>query len=351
MSKQMKTFIVVAAIVLSAILYLVSRSSAKKSQEVVQNPNNTTVVYSASFLMNGDRVTIYEKEVSVILVGDENGDPQCVVADSDWEELEAVNKDIEARFESLRDQVGGLFSTKVITVDHYYGDNYRADYEWSQSDDAWVEVEVPWCYGQDIIYQFENAIEVPWKNQRIINNGEYNELETLSTVDMTQSNGYFYFDVSNLSTGAHLGFSFDGNRLYNLVEGIMFEDAEKLKLAKLPLPAVEKSYPIESLNTKEIGSFVVNQEDHKSRDIFVKIIEAILPISATEPSFSFIQSSSQSGNEAHGSVSGTQDGNIGGLMMGGWGFVSGNLEGSIDESIDSKPVMLIRGSVYIVPKP
>lgn len=326
-------------------------STREQSVEIVQNPNNTTVVYSASFLMKNELVSIYEKEVPVKLVIDENGDPQCVVGDLDWVELKTVNKDIEADFELLRDRVNSLFSTKIITVNHYYGDHYVADREWSQSNDPWVEVEDPWCYGQDIIYQFQSAIEVPWKNQKIVNNGDYDEVEGFPTVEMTQSNDYFYFDVSNISTGAELGFSFDGQRLYDLVEGIMLEDAEKLKLAKYPLPTVEKSYPVESLNLKEIGSFVINQEDYKSRDTFVKIIEAILPLSATESSFSFIQSSSQSGNQTHSSINGTQDGNIGGLMMGGWGFVSGNLEGSLDGSVDSKPVMLIRGSVYLVPKP
>ncbi len=352
MSRQMKRIIAVAAIVLSAILYLVSRSGTNELKEIVQNPNNTVVVYSASFLMNGERIPIYEKEVPVKLVFDEGGYPQCLIDDSDWEELKVINKDIQVRIEQLAEQVDSLFPVKVLTVDHSYEYPYYSDGEWSQRYDAWVEVEDPWCYGQDIVYHFESAIEVPWDNiseEEV--DSEYGYTNKLPTAEMTESNGYFYFDVSNLSTGAHLGFSFDGSRLYNLVEGIMFEDAEKLKLAKSPLPTVEKSYPVESLNTKEIGSFVVSQEDFQSRDIFVRIIEAILPLSTNESSLSFIQSSSQSGNEAHASVNGTQDGELGGLMMGGWGFVSGSFEGSLDGSFDSKPVMLIRGSIYILPKP
>jgi hypothetical protein len=352
MLKRTKVIITVAAIVLSAILYLVSRSGTNESKEIVQNPNNKTVVYSASFLMNGGHLSIYEREVPVEIVNDERGDPQCIITDSDWEELKAVNEDIESRFELLKDQIDSLFSAELLTVDHYNGHLYSADREWSQRYDAWVEVEDPWCYGQDIIYHFESAIEVPWNNKvEEYSTDQGYVTDELPAVEMTESNGYFYFDVSNISTHAHLGFSFDGERLYDLVEGIMLEDAVKLKNAKVPLLAIEKSYPIESLNTKEIASFVVNQEDHRSRDIFVRLIEAILPISATEPSLSFIQSSSQKGNQSHGSVSGTQDGNIGGLIMGGWGFVSGSLEGSFDGSIDSKPVMLIRGSVYLVPKP
>lgn len=352
MSKRFKVSIAVAAIVLSAILYLVSRSGTNELKEIVQNPNNTTVVYSASFLMNDDRISIYEKEVPVKLVLDESGDPECLIGDLDWEELKAVNKDIEVRFEQLVEQVDSLFPVRVLTVDHNYEYPYYSDREWSQRYDAWVEVEDPWCYGQDIVYHFESAIEVSWVNkveEYVTDQGWVTD--ELPTVEMTESNGYFYFDVFNLSTGANLGFSFDGDRLYNLVEGIMLDDAEKLKLARLPLPEIEKSYPVESLNTKEIGSFVVSQEDFQSRDIFVKIIEAILPLSTNEPSLSFIHSSSQSGNEAHGSVSGTQDGDLGGLMMGGWGFVSGSIEGSLDGSFDSKPVMLIRGSIYILPKP
>lgn len=352
MSKQFKISVVVAAIVLSAILYSVSRSGTNELKEIVQNPNNTTVVYSASFLMNGDRITIYEKEVPVELVFDESGDPECLIGDPDWEELKVVNKGIEVRFEQLAEQVENLFPVKVLTVDHSYEYPYYSDREWSQRYDAWVEVEDPWCYGQDIVYHFESAIEVPWENkveEYVTDEGWVTDI--LPAVEMTESNGYFYFDVSNISTGAHLGLSFDGDRFYNLVEGIMLDDAEKLKLAKSPLSTVEKSYPVESLNTKEIGSFVVNQEDFQSRDIFVRIIEAILPLSANEPSLSFIQSSSQSGNEAHGSVNGAQDGNLGGIMMGGWGFVSGSIEGSLDGSFDSKPVMLIRGSIYVVPKP
>ncbi len=352
MSRQMKRIIVVAAIVLSAILYLVSRSGTNEPKEIVQNPNNTTVVYSASFLMNDDRISIYEKEVPVKLVFDESGDPECLIGDLDWEELKEVNKDIEIRFERLVEQVDSLFPVKVLTVDHSYEYPYYSDGEWSQRYDAWVEVEDPWCYGQDIVYHFESAIEVPWENkveEYVTDQGWVTDI--LPAVEMSESNGHFYFDVSNVATGAHLGFSFDSDRFYLLVEGVMFEDEEKLKLARLPLPKIEKSYPVESLNTKEIGSFVVNQEDFQSRDIFVKIIEAILPLSSNDPSLSFIQSSSQSGNQSHGSVSGTQDGNVGGLMMGGWGFVSGSFEGSLDGSFDSKPVMLIRGSIYILPKP
>lgn len=301
--------------------------------------------------MNDDRVTIYEKEVSVKLVSDENGYPECLIGDSNWEELKAVNKDIEAKFELLQEQVEKLFPVKVLTVDYNYDYPYQSERVWSQRYDAWEDGD-PWCNGQDIIYHFESNIDVPWENkveEYVTDQGWVSD--RLPTAVMTESNGYFYFDVSNLSTGAHLSFSFGGERLYDLAEGIMLDGAEKLKRASLPLPEIEKSYPVKSLNTKEIGSFVVNQEDFQSRDIFVRIIEAILPLSASEPSLSFIQSSSQSGNEAHGSVNGTQDGDIGGLMMGGWGFVSGSFEGSVDGSIDSKPVMLIRGSVYIVPKP
>lgn len=352
MSRQMKRIIAVAAIVLSAILYLVSRSSTNESEEFVQNPNNTTVVYSASFFMNDDRVMIYEKEVPVKLVSDENGYPECLIGDADWAELKTVNNDIEARFESLNEQIDSLFPAEILTADYSYGYPYMSEREWSQRYDAWVEVDDPWCYGQNIVYHFESAIKVPWKNkvEEYVTDQGWVDDELPASV-MTESNGKFYFDVSNISTGAHLGFSFDSDRVYSLVEGIMLDDAEKLKLARLPLPEIEKSYPVESLNTKEIGSFVVSQEDFQSRDIFVRIIEAILPLSTNEPSFSFIHSSSQSGNEAHGSVNGTQDGDLGGLMMGGWGFISGSIEGSLDGSFDSKPVMLIRGSIYVVPKP
>lgn len=342
-----KRFLSLAAVVIIGIV--VFFSTRDQPNQIVQNPNNKTVVYSASVVLGNERITIFEKEVDVNLVSGD-GYPECVVSKEDWDKLKLIQEDLNLKFDLANKEIDKLFGkVDIVEIDHDY--NYGSR-NWSPDNSAWSEDDINWwCDGQDIVYVFESSIEVPWKNQKIVNNGEYDELETLSTVEMTQSNGYFYFDVSNLSTGAHLGFSFDGDRLYNLVEGIMLEDAEKLKLAKSPLPSIEKSYPIESLNTKEIGSFVVNQEDHKSRDIFVKIIEAILPVSVIEPSLSFIQSSSQSGNQTHGSVSGTQDGNIGGLMMGGWGFVSGSLEGSIDGSIDSKPVMLVRGSVYIVPKP
>ncbi len=341
-----KVYWILAVLLIGMVAYF---STREQKVEIVQSPNNKTVVYSASVVIGNERIVIIEKEVDVTLVSDDSY-PDCVVSQEDWDILNAIQEGLNRKFKLTNEEIYSLFD-KVAIVE--LKSDYNYDMSWQPDFSAWSEDDINWwCSDQDIVYVFESAIEVPWENigeEEV--DSEYGYTKKLPTAEMVESNGSFYFDVSNLSTGAHLGISFDGDRLYNLVEGIMFEDAEKLKLAKLPLPTVEKSYPIESLNTKEIGSFVVNQEDHKSRDIFVKIIEAILPLSTYEPSFSFIQSSSQSGNQTHGSVSGTQDGNIGGLMMGGWGFVSGSLEGSIEGSIDSKPVMLIRGSVYIVPKP
>lgn len=343
-----KMYWVLATFAVGIIIFF---STREQPVEIIQSLNNKTVVYSASVVLGNKRIMIIKKEVDVTLVPND-GYPDCVVSQEDWDILKKIQEDLDLKLDRTNKEIDKMFG-KVDILELNY--DYRwGSRNWFPDNSAWSEDDINWwCDGQDIVYIFESSISVPWKNQRVVDNdGDgYEDIESLPTVEMTESNGYFYFDVSNLSTGAHLGFSFDGDRLYNLVEGIMFEDAEKLKLAKSPLPTVEKSYPIESLNTQEIASFVVNQEDHKSRDIFVKIIEAVLPLSTTEPSFSFVQSSNQSGNQTHGSVSGTQDGNIGGLMMGGWGFISGSLEGSLDGSIDSKPVMLIRGSVYIVPKP
>lgn len=343
-----KMYWVLAAFAVGIIIFF---STREQPVEIVQSLNNKTVVYSASVVLGNERIMIIEKEVDVTLVSDD-GYLDCVVSESDWDILKSIQEDLDLKFDNINKEIDRLFgNVDIVKLSHDYRWGSR---NWSPDNSAWSEDDINWwCDGQDTVYIFESSISVPWENKvtEYIDSDQGYLTDELPTVEMTQSNGYFYFDVSNLSTGAHLGFSFDGDRLYNLVEGIMLEDAEKLKLAKSPLATVEKSYPIESLNIKEIGSFVVNQEDHKSRDIFVKIIEAILPVSATESSLSFIQSSSQGGNKTHGSLSGTQDGNIGGLIMGGWGFVSGSLEGSLEGSIDSKPIMLIRGSFYIVPKP
>ncbi len=355
MSKQKKIFISVAAIVLSAILYFsvqtIEGNRNKVQQRVELRKGDETIIYRASIELHGNSFKIYEKDVPVILIPDGDSYPTCRVSDADWAEIDSEQQELSAKVNQINVKAQNYFGgVKILELGQ---DLYVGDWEWEQESrtdhktkDGW------WCDDQVIVYRFQNAIVVPWNNiDAFPPDTEGIDGSDIEPVVMIETYGDFNFIVKNLVTKAELGFSIPGERIYNLAKGIMLDDAAKLKLADKPLHKIEKTNPVQSLNTKEIGSFVVTQEDFQTRDIFVKLIEAILPLTANGPSLSFIQSSSQGGNESYGSISGTQEGNLGGIMMGGWGFVSGSFEGSIDGEFNSRPVMYVRGSIYILPKP
>lgn len=328
-------FVVTFGILLSAC------GSPASSHQVEEVLGTKTVEFSATVQTFGERKTIFAEEFEVSLVQKEYG-VECVVSDADWARLDLVLDELEQKNIEVNEELQKLFAgTRLIELDtdfNYGGYWSQENFSDGNEKDGYI------CYDQGILYDFFPVEHFePVRDQ--------DGIETGPTSVLKEAGTKFYLDLDNPNTGAHLGLSFDSHRLYALSEGVMIGDEVKVNTSASLLPAVTKSVPIDDLRAEEVASFVVAQEDYFSRDIFVQVIESILPLTVNGPSLSFALGADQSGQVTHAQMDGSMDGSLTGMNFGGWGFITGGIEGSTSGTLDSKPVLLIRGSVFVVPTP
>lgn len=333
MKNRRLVFVLVLLVVIVAAVFATIDESRR---EVGQNLGTRSVDYFAYFYSPEGRVDLVGETITVSLV-QRDSYVECVASGSDWLRLDSIQEDLEAKKYEVNEKIEELFGG--FEVVYLSQSNF-----WYQGDMAEDTTEGYYCSDQWIIYGF---VPVEYFPRQVTEDG----FEESVTSILQEIEGKFYVDIDNPQTGAHLGISFNSQRFYDLAEGVLTGKEGVARFATQNLPQVTKSHPISDLRVNEVASFVVPQEDYFSRDIFVQIIESVLPFTVTSDSISFVQSANQSGQETLAQIQGTQDGSLAGLNFGGWGFVSGSLEGSIDGSLESKPIFLIRGSVYVVPNP